>query len=143
MAQPVRLIRRVLPLMTVAVVAAVVYDGWIFYSRWKSVRDGERAEKEEEVRRAQQTIDMIGGTGFRIVNFYASPQVVRRGAKAEICFGVYGAKRVRIEPPVEDLKPAMSYCFEVAPRKSTEYKLTAEDGAGHSAGASLEIKVTP
>jgi hypothetical protein len=50
---------------------------------------------------------------------------------------------VRIEPEVGDLHPALSYCLEVAPRKETEYKLTAEDGAGHTATASLAIKVVP
>jgi hypothetical protein len=141
MPEPIRLLRRVLPLVSVAVIAAVAYDGWIFYSRWRGAREAEQARQAEEARRARQTLDLIGGTDFRIINFYASPQTIRRGTPAKICFGVYGAKRVRIEPAVEELHPAVSYCFEAAPRNDTEYKLIAEDGAGHTATASLVLKV--
>jgi len=136
-----RALRRLLPLLSFAVLAAVVYDGCIFYSRWTSARDAERARQAEEIRRARQAIDLLGGTDFRIINFYAVPQTLRRGRLALICYGAYHAKRVRIEPPVEDLHPAISYCFDVAPRKDTTYKLIAEDGAGHTATASLVISV--
>ncbi|MGO4885501.1 MAG: hypothetical protein ACLP59_32460 [Bryobacteraceae bacterium] len=138
---PVRLLRRALPILTIAVLAAVVYDGWIFYSRWRSAREGAQASQAAEARRAQQTIDMLGGTDFRIINFYASPRVIRRGSPAQICFGVYGAKRVRIEPEPGDVHPAIGDCLQVAPRKDTEYKLTAEDGGGKTVTASLAIKV--
>jgi hypothetical protein len=141
MRESVGLIRRVLPWLTIGVLAAMLYDGWIFYSRWRSVREGAQARRDEEARRARQTLDLMGGTDFRIINFYAAPQAIRRGAQTKICFGVYGARRVRIEPAVGDLHPAMSYCLQVAPRKYTEYKLIAEDGAGHTATASLVIKV--
>ena len=141
MRESVRLLRRVLPLVSILVLAAVIYDGWIFYSRWRSARETEQARQAEEAHRARQTLDLIGGTDFRIINFYASPQVIRRGNQAKICFGVYGAKRVRMEPAVEDLHPAVSYCLQVAPRKDTAYKLIAEDGAGHAATASLVIRV--
>jgi hypothetical protein len=142
MRAPIALLRRLLPLISIGVLAAVIYDGWIFYSRWRSVREGQRAQQAEEARRARQTLNLIGGTDFRIINFYASPQVIRRGNQTTICFGVYGAKRVRIEPPiVQDLHPALSYCQQAAPRKDTEYKLIAEDGAGHTATANLVVKV--
>src|ERR1035438_4714706 len=136
MRDSIRLLRRALPLVSVAVIAAVAYDGWIFYSRWSSARETGQAGQAEGARLPRQTLDLIGGTDFRIIDFYASPQVIRRGNQARICFGVYGAKRVRIEPAVEDLHPAASYCLQVAPRKDTAYKLIAEDGAGHTATAS-------
>jgi hypothetical protein len=141
MPEPIRLLRRALPLVSIAVLAAVIYDGWIFYGRWRSAREAGQARQAEEARRARQTLDLLGGTDFRIINFYTSPPVIQRGNQAKICFGVYGAKRVRIEPASEDLHPAMSYCLQVAPRKDTEYKLIAEDGAGHTATANLVIKV--
>jgi hypothetical protein len=142
MRDSIPLLRRVLPVVTIGLAAAIAYDGWIFYSRWKSAREGEQQQQEEETRRARQTIDLIGGTNFRIINFYAVPQAIRSGSQAQICYGVYGAKRVTIEPAVADLRPAMSYCLQVAPRKDTSYKLIADDGAGHTASASLVIKVT-
>ena len=131
-----------LPLVSIAVLTAVAYDGWIFFNRWRSAREAARAYQAEEARRARQTIDLIGGTDFRIIDFYAVPQVIQPGSQARICFGVYGAKRVRIEPAVGDLHPAVSDCLQVAPRKDTEYKLTAEDGAGHTVTRSLRIGVS-
>ncbi len=141
MTGPVQLLRRALPLIGVAVLAAVAYDLWIFYSRWHSAREGERARQAEQARRDRETIDLLGGTDFRIINFYAVPKTIQQGSHARMCFGVYGAKRVRIEPEVGDVHPAVTECLDVAPQKDTEYKLTAEDGAGHTATANLSIKV--
>jgi len=141
MLEPVPLLRRVLPVLGIGVLMAAAYDGWIFYSRWSSAQEAERARQADEARRARQTLELLGGTDFRIINFYAVPPAIRRGSQARICFGVYGAKRVRIEPAVGDVHPAIADCLEVAPRRDTEYKLTAEDGAGHIATASLAIKV--
>ena len=136
-----RVFRRLLPFLSIGVLAAVIYDASIFYSRWTSAREAEQARQAEETRRARKAIDLLGGTDFRIINFYAVPQTVRRGSQVRICYGVYAAKRVRIEPAVEDLHPAISYCFDIAPRKDTAYKLIAEDGAGHTATASLVVRV--
>jgi len=141
MREPVRLLRRLLPFVSVAVFAALAYDAWIFYSRWSSKRDADRARQQDEIRRARESVDLLGGTGFRILTFYAAPNSIRNGDRAKICYGVYGAKTVRIEPPVADLIPAPTYCLEVAPHKNTEYKLIAGDGAGHTATASLVITV--
>ena len=143
MSVAVRLMRRSLPVVGVAVLAAVLYDGWVFYARWKSARDAEQAQRADEARKARQTIDLMGGTDFRIINFYASPQAIRRGQAAQICYGVYGAKTVRMEPAVPDLRPAINDCLQVSPRQDTVYKLTAADSAGHTASASLTIKVAP
>jgi hypothetical protein len=126
----------------VAVVIAVAYDGWIFYSRWSGVREAEKAEARKQAQDARRTLDLMGGDRLKILDFYA-PAVIRRGEPATICYGVNAADRVRIDPPVEDLHPAVSHCFQVAPLKDTEYKLTAEDRAGHMATQSLTIKVAP
>ena len=87
MPDSVRLLRRLLPFLSVAVLAAVVYDASIFYSRWSGARGAEQARKAEETRRARQAIDLLGGTDFRIINFYAVPQTVRHGGHALICYG--------------------------------------------------------
>lgn len=135
------LLRRVLPYLSVALAAALLYDGWIFYSRWSGRRDAERASHDAEIQRSRDDLNALGGTKFRILNFYASPGAVRAGSRAQLCYGVYGAKNVRLEPPVDTITPALSHCLEVAPRKTTEYKLIAEDGAGHNATASVTISV--
>ena len=56
MHRPVRLLRRALPILTIAVLAAVVYDGWIFYSRWRSAREGAQASQAAEARRAHVSL---------------------------------------------------------------------------------------
>ena len=137
-----RLLRRALPFLSVAVAAAMAYDGWIFYSRWKSARNSERAARAAEIQRARQTVELLGGTNFRIINFYAAPQIVQRGQQAQLCFGVYGAKHVRIEPDIGDVHPAMNNCLEVTPRRDTQYKLTADDGAGHTVTQNVEVKIS-
>jgi hypothetical protein len=123
------------------VVAAVIYDGSIFYSRWSRERGSERTQAREEGKQARKTLEILGGDELRIMNFYASPGVIRPGSHATICYGVNGAKTVRIQPPVEEVWPAVSHCLQVTPRKDTEYKLIAEDAAGHSVSQSLVLKV--
>jgi len=136
-------LRRILPLLSVALFVAIAYDGWIFYSRWKNARDTRQAEQAEEARRDRQTIDMLGGTTFRILTFYASPQAIRRGQPSQLCYGVYAAKQVRIEPEVGEVHPAINHCLEVTPNHDTQYKLTADDGAGHTVTQTVAVKVTP
>jgi len=143
MTRPVNLLRRALPFLSVALVAAIAYDGWIFYGRSKSVRDAERARQQEETRRARETIDLLGGTSFRIINFYAAPQTVRRGQSTRLCFGVYAAKLVRIEPGLGNVHPAINQCLAVTPHRDTLYKLTAEDAAGNALTQSVQVKVIP
>ena len=97
----------------------------------------QRAEKETAD--AKRTLELIGQ--FKILNFYSVPGVVKRGKHANLCYSVVGTKTVRLEPAVKPLYPALSYCLQVSPQKDTEYRLIAEDGAGHTAAQSLVIKV--
>jgi hypothetical protein len=136
----VTLLRRILPYLTVALVIAVIYDGWTFYSRWSGARDAEKAEAQKQVQDARRTLELLGGDRLKILNFYA-PATIRRGQSATICYGVNAAERVHIDPPVEELHPAVSHCFQVTPLKDTDYKLTAEDRNGHSVNQTLTIKV--
>jgi hypothetical protein len=137
------LLRKALPYLIVAIVAAAAYDGWIFYSRWQYGQEAERAKKEKEAADARRTLGLLGGGELKILNFYGSPGTLHRGQSASICFGVYGAKSVRIEPPVEDLRPTTMHCLQVSPSKTTKYTLVATDGAGHSTNESLTLKVIP
>ena len=83
---------------------------------------------------------MLGGGELKILNFYGPP-AIRKGEHAVICYGVYGARSVRIEPQVEKLQPAITHCLQVSPSASTEYKLLAEDGSGHIATKQFTIRV--
>src|SRR5277367_5199413 len=101
--------------MAVAVVAAVLYDAWIFYSRWSDAHRAEQARQEKEASDARKTLEMLGGGQLKILDFYASPGAVKRGDHANLCFGVSGATSVRIEPHVEDVHPALSHCMQISP----------------------------
>jgi hypothetical protein len=137
------LLGRVLPYLTIAVIIAVAYDGWTFYSRWSSAQQARKAEGLKQVQDARRTLELLGGDRLRILNFYGGPGTIRRGERATICYGVNAADRVRLDPPVEELHPAISHCFQVTPLRDTEYKLAAEDRAGHVVTQSLVIKVAP
>jgi hypothetical protein len=132
-----------LPFLTIALLAAVAYDGWVFYSRWSYARQAERTQQTKEAEDARKALDMLGGGGLKILSFYATPAAIRRGTHASLCFGVTGAQSVRMEPAIEALHPALSYCLQVSPAKDTEYKLIAEDGAGHSAASTVILRVIP
>ncbi len=138
-----KILQGILPWLGVVIAIALVYDGWIFYSRWSAVRETARLSAEREQVMAQKTLRLVGGTELKINEFYSSPGAVQKGSTATICYGVVGAKKLKLEPPVEEVWPALSHCLQVKPSKTTEYKLTAEDAAGHSATESFTLQVLP
>jgi len=139
----VALFKRLLPLLTIAVVAGVGYDGCVFYNRWRDTRDADKARASKEAQDDRRTVDALGGDRLKILDFYASPETIRRGQPATICYGVNAAQSVRLDPPVEQLHPAYSHCFQVAPLHDTDYKLTVADRAGHTLTQNLSIHVVP
>ena len=134
-------LRRILPLLGVVLVIGMIYDGWIFYGRWQSNRDAERARTDAEVERARKTIEAMGGSDFGIRNFYVSPPVIHQGESASICYSVFGAASLRLDPPVAEVYPALTHCIQASPRQDTEFKLTATDASGHTDTAKLVLKV--
>ena len=136
-------LRRALPLLSIAIVIGLVYDGSIFYGRWRDAHAGAKAVAAKEAQDDRSIVDALGGDRLKILDFYASPPTIRRGQPSTICFGVNAAQSVRIDPPVEQLHPAVSHCLQVTPRQNTEYKLTVADSAGHTLSQSLTIQVAP
>jgi hypothetical protein len=139
--QFVSLLRRMLPFFTVVLLVAVAYDGWVFYSRWSDTRKAERTRQEKEAAAAQKTLNLLGGGGLKILSFYATPGIIHPGEHASLCYGVTGAHSVRMEPRIEELHPVLSHCIQVSPAKDTEYKLIAEDAAGHTTTSAVTIRV--
>lgn len=80
------------------------------------------------------------GVEPRITQFYASPPTVPKGEKSLLCYGVEGATALELVPPVEEVKPALTRCFDVHPTETTSYKLTARNDKG--ATVSQEVQVT-
>ncbi len=124
-------------------VAVLLVIAWIFFLRWdenRQIRERALEKKREEDRR---TVELLGGNRFEILQFYASPGVIRRGETAQVCYGVSNAKVLRIEPrPASGVWPSLSRCVEVAPPKDTTYTLTIEDGKGSTKTATVEVKVS-
>jgi hypothetical protein len=125
----------------VAILVALIYDGWIFYSRRSGNREAVEVQVDKEVKQERRTIDAYGGGGLKILSFYAAPGTVARGSHTNLCYSVTGAKTVRMEPAVDAVWPALTRCVQVSPRKDTEYKLIAEDETGHSVTQSVAVAV--
>ncbi len=118
-----------------------LYDCWIFYGRWRDKQDNERAAAQVEADRARKDLALLGGESLRILSFYATPPAIKRGEAASICYGVNDAIKVRIDPPVEELRPSISRCIQVKPVKDTEYTLHAEDAAGNGKSEKFVLTV--
>jgi hypothetical protein len=138
--QGIPLIRRLLPFTTAALVLALLYVAWTFYSRWNRNRSIEQAAEAEKARANAEIVRKYAGD-LKILSFYTTAGTIRRGEKTLLCYGVASAAKVRIEPGVEPVKPSLSRCVEVSPAADTSYTLTAEDETGHSVTASLPILV--
>jgi hypothetical protein len=134
-------LRRIVPFLGILILAVAIYDGSIFYRRWAGNRRAQQAREDRETDQAQKAIAMVGGGDLKIVSFYALPGTIPRGGQTSVCYGVTGAKRVRLEPPIQAVWPALSRCFAASVRKDTELKLTADDGAGRSVSQSLAVTV--
>lgn len=134
-------LQRIPVIMPIVVLIAALYAGWIFYSRWNAAHEAKRAAAAQEVERIRKEVELNGGSELKITALYASSGVVRRGQALQLCYGVVNAKNVAFDPPIPDVWPSMSRCVDVAPKKSTTYTLTADDGAGHSEKAQLSIEV--
>ena len=66
---------------------------------------------------------------------------VTEGANSVLCYGVINAKSVRMEPPVEGVRPSLNKCVEVAPSKETRYTLVAEGNDGQMISESFVLGV--
>ena len=80
---------------------------------------------------------------MRILQFYANTGEIIEGEPAVVCYGVQNAKAVRMEPPVEALKPAVNRCFSIMPAAKTTYRLVASGAGGSEVSASFTLNVKP
>jgi hypothetical protein len=130
---------------SVAIAIALLYVGWVFFSRWQNNRAIEQNTKDEAAQKQREndraSVEMLGGNEFAIQMFYASPGVIRRGESTRLCYGVSNAKTVKLEPQSNPVWPSHSRCVEVAPAKTTTYTLTIEDAAGNTKSQTVDVKV--
>lgn len=143
--KPRSVFRNPLLYTSILMIFALIYVAGTFYIRRQQNREIElrAAEAAASAKRAEdrQTVEQLGGNEFKILNFYATPAVVRRGETVQLCYGVSNAKVVKLEPQSNSVWPSFSRCVEVMPSKTTEYTLTAEDGSGNSKTSTVTVQV--
>jgi hypothetical protein len=129
----------------IGLAAVLVYLAMVYGTRWYENRAIDQAAREKaaarEVEEARRTVQALGGTRLEILGFYTSPGVIRRGASAELCYGVSNAQSVHIEPFSGEAWPSYGRCVSVSPRTDTTYTLTAKDAAGNTKTATTLLKV--
>jgi hypothetical protein len=130
---------------SIAIGIALLYVGWIFFSRRQESRVIEQRRKEERTQKQLENdraaVELLGGKELAIQMFYASPGAIHRGESTQLCYGVANAKTVKLEPQSNPVWPSYSRCVEVAPTKTTTYILTIEDASGNTKSQTLEVKV--
>jgi hypothetical protein len=134
--------RKILPYTTVLMIIVALWVAWIFYSRHAENARAEadlRAKQEQAQRDNANFVLQHGELTF--TTFEASDGTVKRGQTTQLCYGVVNAKSIKLDPPVEQIKPSVRHCMDIAPKKTTTYTITAEDAAGHSKSVSLTVHV--
>jgi hypothetical protein len=143
--EPKSALRNPLLYSSIAIGIALLYVGWIFFSRWQESRVIEQRRKEERTQKQLENdraaVELLGGKELAIQMFYASPGAIRGGESTQLCYGVANAKTVKLEPQSNPVWPSFSRCVEVAPAKTTTYILTIEDASGNTKSQTLEVKV--
>jgi len=76
----------------------------------------------------------------KITQFYSSTPLVAQGAKGTICYGVENAAKVELNPPVEEVWPSPTHCFEVTVGKKNTYTLTAVGADGSRDTKTVELR---
>src|SRR5260370_6739162 len=74
--------------------------------------------------------------------FYGASPATPRAEDVFLCYGVENATAVRIVPPVEQIRPALSRCFTVSPAQTTNFTLIAEDRSAKTTSQSITVTVT-
>jgi len=140
-AAPFQMIRKMLPYTAAAACLAMIYVGWVFYSRSNENSEWQKQADQKYIEQAQKNYEMYGSGQLKILLFYAVPAVVTRGGAAQLCYSVGNASTVKIDHGVEEIKPSLNRCVPVQPIHSTTYTLSAADDAGHQATQSVTLEV--
>jgi hypothetical protein len=136
------LIKKMLPFTTALVVIVLLYVGWIVYTRWKANHVDKQQVAAEEQANARKTVEAYGGNQVKILQMSLTPPVIGKGEQSMVCYGVFNAKNVKIEPkPDAEVWPSTNRCVHVTATRTTNVTITADDGAGHSETKSLLLQV--
>jgi hypothetical protein len=130
---------------SIVILAVMAYVAYVLLARYESNRQFERRniEKAAEQRREddRKAIEQLGGSELSIRGLSLSPESIRRGETAQLCYDVANAKTVVLDPPEAEVWPSHSRCLNLSPKKTTTYTLTIADAAGQKTAQSVELKV--
>jgi hypothetical protein len=133
-------IRKILSYTWFALAFAALYVGYVFLSRYDSNRKMARRTAQQEAVEAEKELNLLGGRALKIMQLYA-PVSLAKGETGKLCYGVVNAKTVTLDPPVDQMWPALTRCIEIKPRETTRYILTATDQTGHSLQQTVLVQV--
>ena len=134
--------KSILPYTTVLTILVALYVAWLMYSRHQATVDAARAAEQQRAEAQKRVDDNIFGSGeVKFTTFEAADGAVSPGQTTELCYGVVNATSVKIDPPIEQLKPTSRHCMEIAPKNTTTYTITAADAKGTSKTLSLTVRV--
>lgn len=139
--QQTGIIRKLLPFTSAAVVIALLYVGYVFYSRHQAEKDAEQKLTDQQAADVRKTSEAYGGNELKILTFYATAGPIRRGETTQLCYSVSNAQSLKIEPDVHDVPVSYSNCVKVSPTKDTTYVLSATSAKGKTDTAELTIPV--
>lgn len=119
-------------ILWVPVLLTSLYTGWVFWQRRALTPPPSQAAPDPTA---------AYGTSVKILEFYTNAKNIGPGEKVLMCYGVVNAKTVQLQPPAEDVWPSLSRCFQVAPRATTRYTLTAMGADRTTVSQSVEVVV--
>jgi hypothetical protein len=134
-------LRAILPYTTAAVIIVALYVAWILWSRYQAAQEAVAAAQQRQAQAQKDTYDQISQHGELTFTTFEAAAVVKRGETTQLCYGVVNAKTVKLDPPVENIKPSFRHCLDITPKRTTTYTISADDGAGHTKTATLTVRV--
>jgi len=116
--------------------------GWVWLARKDAHSRMEQTSANRERAGKSAAIPADDGS-VRITQFYARSGEMIAGDSNVICYGTSNADSVRVEPPVENLSPALTRCFYIDPQQDTTYTLVALGAGGKQVTESFRVRVKP
>src|SRR5271156_4001204 len=130
---------------SIVILAVLAYVAYVLITRYESNRQFERRniEKATEQRREddRKAIEQLGGSELSIRGLSLSPESIRRGETAQLCYDVANAKTVVLDPPEAEVWPSHTRCVNLSPKKSTTYTLTIAGASGQKLSQSVDLQV--
>jgi hypothetical protein len=120
-------------LAAAALIAALSLARWLLH---RAGRAPAAAEKRPAGIPAELRTDEV-----KILNFYAA-RVPQRGRPFTLCYGVWNAVRVELDPPLAEITPSISRCVEAMIDRPVRATLTAWGKDGRTARVQIELPVS-